>query len=471
MCESPQHNACAQTTRRARALSPSSASTAVAHRSSRNRENTTNPQDGPPTRRLRRSLYPRESAATEKKRTFTEPSSSSSSPSPSPSLLLLPSPSSSPLPLPSPSSPLQKAGCGQRAWRNPNNAKGPAALPLDQAHDYLHIPDQQTRLHYPGEPLSGHVATRWYRAPEVLLRFYDGYGPEMDMWAVGCILAELLLGRPLFPGKNTADQLLRISQVLGKPPPDVLTRSPSTSAPSRIASWRTCARVDWPKLFTGCDPLAADLVSKLLQWDPSARCTAQEALSHPWLAAYKSSTDKWTPPTPFAAFEVAEFTHRVPDWIHGFQAQEMALRGEWSSFSQLHALSTVHLPLIAQHEQAEEQSDSLDSSHLLDDELALSPSSSAPTNMTGITTPSDDPHGCPCQPHGQVAGAQPHTQQEYTAPCSPHHPDSVFTKHHRHGARGSVREKCLPSSVPAHGLEVLPAISETDALDVWDASL
>jgi serine/threonine protein kinase len=64
-------------------------------------------------------------------------------------------------------------------------------------------------------PLSEYVATRWYRPPEILLTS-GFYGVEMDNWAVGCVLAELLLGRPLFPGSNSIDQLNRIHRILGR---------------------------------------------------------------------------------------------------------------------------------------------------------------------------------------------------------------------------------------------------------------
>jgi serine/threonine protein kinase len=62
-----------------------------------------------------------------------------------------------------------------------------------------------------------YISTRYYRAPELLL-CSENYGPEIDLWAAGCVMAEMLLGgKVLFPGKNNADQLAKVMMVLGSP--------------------------------------------------------------------------------------------------------------------------------------------------------------------------------------------------------------------------------------------------------------
>lgn len=66
-----------------------------------------------------------------------------------------------------------------------------------------------------------YVATRWYRAPELCGSFYARYSPAIDIWSVGCIFAEILLGKPLFPGRNVVQQLELITDLLGKPDPEV----------------------------------------------------------------------------------------------------------------------------------------------------------------------------------------------------------------------------------------------------------
>ncbi len=67
-------------------------------------------------------------------------------------------------------------------------------------------------------PFTEYVGTRWYRAPELVLEAKN-YDDTVDIFAVGCIMAELYLGRPLFPGTNSQDQLMKIVSVLGTPTP------------------------------------------------------------------------------------------------------------------------------------------------------------------------------------------------------------------------------------------------------------
>jgi serine/threonine protein kinase len=69
-----------------------------------------------------------------------------------------------------------------------------------------------------------YVATRWYRAPELCGSFFSKYTPAVDIWSIGCIFAELLTGRPLFPGKNVVHQLDIITDLLGTPSSETLSR-------------------------------------------------------------------------------------------------------------------------------------------------------------------------------------------------------------------------------------------------------
>jgi serine/threonine protein kinase len=69
-----------------------------------------------------------------------------------------------------------------------------------------------------------YVATRWYRAPELCGSFFAKYSPSIDTWSVGCIFAEVLLGKPLFPGRNVVHQLELITDLLGTPAPEVIAK-------------------------------------------------------------------------------------------------------------------------------------------------------------------------------------------------------------------------------------------------------
>jgi p38 MAP kinase len=69
--------------------------------------------------------------------------------------------------------------------------------------------------------MTGYVSTRYYRAPEIMLT-WRRYSEKVDIWSAGCIFAEMILGRPLFPGKNHVDQFCVITQLLGSPPASVI---------------------------------------------------------------------------------------------------------------------------------------------------------------------------------------------------------------------------------------------------------
>ena len=123
----------------------------------------------------------------------------------------------------SPESPLngrKRTGSGEPTTQN-TDPKTPPAVPAEGS---TRRPSRirTARLDFPGGPVTEYVSTRWYRAPEIMLGFKDGYGPEIDMWSVGCILAELASGRPLFDGKDYVDQIARIHKVLGAPQQSVL---------------------------------------------------------------------------------------------------------------------------------------------------------------------------------------------------------------------------------------------------------
>ena len=69
--------------------------------------------------------------------------------------------------------------------------------------------------------MTGYVSTRYYRAPEIMLT-WQKYDVEVDIWSAGCIFAEMLEGKPLFPGKDHVDQFSIITELLGTPPEDVI---------------------------------------------------------------------------------------------------------------------------------------------------------------------------------------------------------------------------------------------------------
>ncbi|KAJ1742470.1 mitogen activated protein kinase [Coemansia sp. RSA 989] len=133
--------------------------------------------------------------------------------------------------------------------------------------------------------MTEYVATRWYRAPEIMLSFLS-YTKAIDIWSVGCIFAELLGGKPLFKGRDYVDQLNQILQILGTPDDATLSRIGSERAQMYIRSLPYMPKVPWEHIFPNATPLALDLLERLLDFDPSTRITIDEILAHPYLKAY-----------------------------------------------------------------------------------------------------------------------------------------------------------------------------------------
>ncbi|XP_066372514.1 mitogen-activated protein kinase 12-like isoform X1 [Miscanthus floridulus] len=130
-----------------------------------------------------------------------------------------------------------------------------------------------------------YVATRWYRAPELCGSFFSKYTPAIDIWSIGCIFAELLTGRPLFPGKNVVHQLDLITDLLGTPSSETLSRIRNEKARRYLSCMRKKYPVPFTHKFRNADPLALRLLERLLAFDPKDRSTAEEALADPYFAS------------------------------------------------------------------------------------------------------------------------------------------------------------------------------------------
>lgn len=133
------------------------------------------------------------------------------------------------------------------------------------------------------------------------------FDPTVDVWSIGCILAELLGGRPFFKGRDYVDQLNQILHYLGTPNEETLSRIGSPRAQEYVRNLPFMPKVPFQRLFTNANPDALDLLDRMLAFDPSSRISVEEALEHRYLHIWHDASDEPSCPTTFDFhFEVVE---------------------------------------------------------------------------------------------------------------------------------------------------------------------
>lgn len=149
-----------------------------------------------------------------------------------------------------------------------------------------------------------YVATRWYRAPELCGSFFAKYSPAIDIWSIGCIFAEILLGKPLFPGRNVVHQLELITDLLGTPSPEVIAKVRNEKARRFLMNMRKKPGIPFEQYFPKADKGALRLLWRLLAFDPAERPTSEEALADPYFAGLSQpSREPSAQPVSKLAFE------------------------------------------------------------------------------------------------------------------------------------------------------------------------
>ncbi|BGP16472.1 glycogen synthase kinase 3 [Rhodosporidiobolus nylandii] len=182
----------------------------------------------------------------------------------------------------------------------------------------------------PGEPNVSYICSRYYRAPELIFGATN-YTTNIDVWSAGCVMAELMLGQPLFPGESGIDQLVEIIKVLGTPTREQIKTMNPNYMEHKFPQIKPHPFV---KVFRPrTPPEAIDLISKLLEYTPSARLTAIEAMTHPFFDELKvpdakMPTGKDLPPLfNFTREELSCRPDLIPQLVPQHAEAELASRG------------------------------------------------------------------------------------------------------------------------------------------------
>ncbi|KAL2342355.1 hypothetical protein Fmac_003640 [Flemingia macrophylla] len=188
-----------------------------------------------------------------------------------------------------------------------------------------------------------YVATRWYRAPELCGSFFSKYTPAIDIWSIGCIFAEMLTGKPLFPGKNVVHQLDLMTDLLGTPAPESIGRIRNEKAKRYLSGMKKKQQVPFSQKFPNADPLGLRLLERLLAFDPKDRPTAEEALADPYFKGL-ANVDREPSTQPISKLEfeferrkltkddVRELIYREILEYHPQMLQEFLRGGDQTSF-------------------------------------------------------------------------------------------------------------------------------------------
>ncbi|KAK7491952.1 hypothetical protein BaRGS_00016798 [Batillaria attramentaria] len=143
-----------------------------------------------------------------------------------------------------------------------------------------------------GDPnLTEYVATRWYRAPEILLASHR-YTKGVDMWSLGCILGEMLLGKPLFPGSSTLNQIERIMCSIPTPSRGDIDSLRSAYGASVLDKASGKPKKPLEDMLSEAPVEGVDLMRRLLQFNPDKRITADEALRHPFVSRFHNPAEE-----------------------------------------------------------------------------------------------------------------------------------------------------------------------------------
>jgi len=120
------------------------------------------------------------------------------------------------------------------------------------------------------------------------------YTKGVDMWSLGCIIGEMMLGKPLFPGVSTINQIERVLELIGRPTKEDLESVKAPQAPNILSTLPPSKPKNWKDLFPSINKDALDLIKHLLVFNPNKRLSVEQALKHPYVSQFHSPEEEIT---------------------------------------------------------------------------------------------------------------------------------------------------------------------------------
>uniref|UniRef100_A0A7N9DHB7 Stress-activated protein kinase JNK n=1 Tax=Macaca fascicularis TaxID=9541 RepID=A0A7N9DHB7_MACFA len=196
--------------------------------------------------------------------------------------------------------------------------------------------------------MTPYVVTRYYRAPEVILGM--GYKENVDIWSVGCIMAEMVLHKVLFPGRDYIDQWNKVIEQLGTPSAEFMKKLqptvrnyvenrpkyPGIKFEELFPDWIFPSESERDKIKTS---QARDLLSKMLVIDPDKRISVDEALRHPYITVWYDPAEAEAPPPQIYDAQLEEREHAIEEWKDAAVSSN-ATPSQSSSINDISSMST-----------------------------------------------------------------------------------------------------------------------------------
>ncbi|XP_022315183.2 extracellular signal-regulated kinase 2-like isoform X4 [Crassostrea virginica] len=310
-----------------------------------------------------------------------------------------------------------------------------------------------------GDPnLTEYVATRWYRAPEILLASHR-YTKGVDMWSLGCILGEMLGGKPLFPGSSTLNQIEKIMSTIPLPSKEDIESIKSAYGASILEKATLKSKKSLEELLPDAPKDGIDLLKRLLLFNPDKRITADEALRHPYISRFHNAAEEISlnydvvpPLSDDVQLTVEEYRNKLYEMIIQKKQERRRRRHEIRSAQQLRESSPDENPPPSEPYQKENTMPAkLSSASKYNKPVAEVHPHSAPhhqssfTSAFGRSTTHPDPKDIRMRQHSRQK-MNDQIPQSYSSTAAMQDPYPPISKNRQTSAPAATRVGSRPSS-------------------------